>query len=97
MTYCAYCGHEEPIDGDGLLVDMNGNGRRDRRDTVAQAWARLGLLKPGERFTQGKYVACIAEAAAKLVNEGLLPPRLPPYYVQRAIAARVWEDARSER
>jgi hypothetical protein len=39
---------------------------------------RLGLLKPGERFTQRKYVGCIAEAAAKLVKEGFLPARVLP-------------------
>jgi len=76
----------EPLDGRGEFVDMNGNGALDRRETVAQAWARLRLLKPGERFTQSTYVSCVANAAAKLVGEGLLPPRLLAYYVRTAIA-----------
>ena len=70
---------------------MNGNGKRDTRETVAQAWARLGLLKAGERFTHGKYVACVAAAAAKLVDQGFLPPRMLPYYVNRAAASGVGE------
>jgi hypothetical protein len=81
----------EPIDGRGQFVDMNGNGKRDTRETVAQAWARLGLLKTGERFTHGKYVACVAAAAAKLVDQGFLPPRMLPYYVNRAAASGVGE------
>ena len=84
----------EPLDGRGELVDMNGNGVRDKRETVAQAWARLGLLKPGERLTRGKYIACVAKAAAKLVEQGLLPSRLLPYYVNRAAASGVGEAER---
>lgn len=84
----------EPIDGDGRLVDMNGNGRRDRRETVVQAWSRLRLLKPDEPFTPAKYVACVAEATAKLVNEGFLPARVIPYYVQKALAAGVPDQGR---
>lgn len=84
----------EPLDGRGELVDMNGNGVRDRRETVAQAWARLRLLKPGERFTQSTYVSCVANAAARLVGEGLLPPRLLAYYVKRAVTSGVAEGAR---
>ena len=73
---------------------MNGNGIRDKRETMAQAWARLGLLTPGERLTYGKYVACVASTAAKLVEQGFLPPRLLPYYVNRAAASGVGETER---
>jgi Alpha/beta hydrolase domain len=79
----------EPIDGRGQLVDMNGNGKRDQRESVAQAWTRLGLLKHGERLTAAKYIACVASAAAKLVDEGFLPPRLLPYYVNHAATSGV--------
>ena len=61
---------------------------------LAQAWARIGLLKPEEGFTQGKYVGCIAEATAKLVKEGFLPPRVLAYYVHRAVASGVREERR---
>jgi hypothetical protein len=84
-AFAAFDGvNQEPIDGRGQFVDMNGNGKRDGRESVAQAWTRLGLLKTGERFTHAKYVACIADAAAKLVDQGFLPPRMLPYYVNRA-------------
>lgn len=79
----------EPLDGRGQPVDMNGNGVRDRRETVAQAWARLRLLNPGERFTQSTYVSCVANAAGRLVGEGFLPPRLLAHYVRAAVARGV--------
>jgi Alpha/beta hydrolase domain len=84
----------EPIDGRGKFVDMNGNGMRDQRENVAQAWTRLGLLRPGERLTQGKYLACVANAAANLVAQGFLPPRMLRYYVNRAVESWVAEAAR---
>jgi hypothetical protein len=74
----------EPLDGQGLLVDMNHNGMRDRRETVREAWVRLGLIKASESFGRGAYVACVANAAANLVNEGFLPPGLIAWYVRRA-------------
>ena len=71
---------------------MNGNGKRDQRESVAQAWTRLALLKAGEPLTHGKYIACVASAAAKLVDEGFLPPRMLRYYVNRAAASGVGEE-----
>ena len=79
----------EPLDARGDLVDMNGNGTRDRRETVAQAWTRLGLLRSGERLSQSAYVSCVADAASRLVREGFLPPGLLPWYVRTASARRV--------
>ena len=91
-AFAAFDGtNQEPIDGRGQFVDMNGNGKRDPRESVAQAWTRLGLLKAGERLTHGKYVACVAAAAAKLVDQGFLPPRMLPYYVNRAATSGVGE------
>jgi len=84
----------EPIDGRGQFVDMNGNGSRDQRESLAQAWVRLGVLKGGERLTQSKYIACVAGAAARLVDQGFLPPRMLPYYVNRAVASGVGEAGR---
>ena len=60
---------------------------RDTRETIAQAWTRLGLLKSGERFDRRRYVACIANAAATLVEQGLLPQSLLAYYAKRATAS----------
>jgi hypothetical protein len=79
----------EPLDGRGQLVDMNGNRTRDKRETVAQAWTRSGLLKPGEKLTQKKYVACVTEAATKIAKEGLLPARVVNYYVKKAAATAI--------
>jgi hypothetical protein len=70
---------------------MNGNGKQDGRESVAQAWTRLKLLKTGERLTRGKYVACVAATAAKLVDQGFLPPRMLPYYVNWAAKSGVGE------
>ncbi len=93
--FAAFDGAElEPLDGRGQFVDMNGNGVRDKREAVADAWTRLGLLKPGERLTHAKYIVCVANAAAKLVEQGLLPPRLLAYYVNRAVADAVGEAGR---
>ena len=74
----------EPLDGRGVFVDMNRNGVRDKRETVAQAWQRLGLLKAGQKLTQAAYVTCVKAAATKLVKEGLLPNKVGEFYVERA-------------
>jgi hypothetical protein len=74
----------EPLDERGEFVDMNGNGVRDKRETVAQAWQRLGLVKAGQKLTQAAYVNCVKNAAAKLVKEGLLPKKVGEYYVEHA-------------
>ena len=74
----------EPLDGRGRFVDMNANGVRDKRESVTQAWVRLGFLKQGQRFNRSKYVSCVANAASKLVDEGLLPPKVGAYYVEQA-------------
>jgi hypothetical protein len=74
----------EPLDGRGQLVDMNGDGKRGRRETVTEAWRRLGLLKAEERFDRSRYVACVAAASAKLVAERLLPEEMAAAYVAQA-------------
>jgi hypothetical protein len=76
--------NQEPLDGRGVFVDMNGNGARDKRETLTQAWQRLGLLKPGQKFTQSVYTGCVKAAAAKLVKDGLLPRRVGEAYVEQA-------------
>jgi Alpha/beta hydrolase domain len=81
----------EPLDGRGVLVDMNGNGMRDKRETVSQAWQRLGLLKPGQKLTQAFYANCVNAAASKLVKEGLLPKKVGEFYVEQANKTRLPE------
>ena len=89
-TFAAFDGtNMEPLDSRGVFVDMNGNGVRDKRETASQAWQRLGLLKPGQRLTQGVYTACVNSAASKLVKAGLLPKKVGEYYVEQANKARL--------
>jgi Alpha/beta hydrolase domain len=74
----------EPLDFFGNFVDMNGNGIRDTRETVSDAWRRLGLLKSDRKFRRSDYTSCVAQAAKKLVKEGLLPPRVAAWYQKEA-------------
>jgi hypothetical protein len=79
----------EPLDGRGTVVDMNGNGTRDKRETLAQAWQRLGLLKAGQKMSASAYESCVKNAASKLVKEGLLPAKVGEYYVEKASRMRL--------
>jgi len=63
---------------------MNENGSRDNRETVTEAWRRLGLLKAGETFSRAKYVACVQSTAAKLRKEKLITERIANLYVEDA-------------
>ena len=81
----------EPLDSRGVFVDMNGDGVRDKRETVNQAWQRLGLLKPGQKLTQAIYAGCVNAAAAKLVKEALLPKKVGEFYAEQANKARLPE------
>jgi hypothetical protein len=74
----------EPLDGRLQFVDMNQNGRRDRRETVTEAWRRLGLLKAGETFDRARYVACVRTTAAKLRQENLITDEVSRLYVEEA-------------
>ncbi|HEY1506395.1 MAG TPA: alpha/beta hydrolase domain-containing protein [Stellaceae bacterium] len=76
--------NQEPLDARGELVDMNGDGKRDRRETVTEAWRRLGLLKPEESFDRSRYVACVDAASKKLVAEQLLPKSMADFYVAQS-------------
>jgi hypothetical protein len=74
----------EPLNGQLMLVDMNKNGRRDKRETVTEAWRRLGLLKAGETFGRDKYVACVQNTTAKLRKENLITDHVAKLYVEDA-------------
>ena len=77
----------EPLDARGKFVDMNGNGTRDQRETVEQAWRRLGLLKANESLSRKKYVDCVTHSATALAKDGLLPARVVNHYVRKAQSA----------
>jgi len=89
-AFAAFDGvNQEPLDARNILVDMNGNGKRDKRETLTQAWQRLGLLNPGQKLTSTVYQSCVKEAAEKLVKQGLLPARVGEYYVEKATRTRL--------
>jgi hypothetical protein len=74
----------EPLDGQLMYVDMNRDGRRDQRETVTEAWRRLGLLSQDENFGREKYLACVQAAAAKLRAEKFFTDATLRAYVDEA-------------
>ena len=77
----------EPQDGQGAFVDMKLNRYLDQRESVDEAWHRLGLLKHGETFSRGKYQACVEATVAQLRKEKLITERVAQRYVQQASKA----------
>jgi hypothetical protein len=81
----------EPIDGSNRLVDMNGNGVRDTRETVTQAWQKRaregktnGILSPNERFDKERYASCLVTAASDLFRSNLLSEAATLHYIEEA-------------
>ena len=74
----------EPVDGRMELVDMNENGKRDKRESVTEAWHRLGLLKPDETLSRAKYVACVQNAVATLRKDNFITEKVANLYIQEA-------------
>ncbi len=84
-SFAAFDGQSlEPQDGRGVFVDMNLNRYLDQRESMGQAWQRLGLLKPGERFSRSKYQACVEASVAELKQERLITERGAARYLQEA-------------
>lgn len=84
-SFAAFDGQSlEPLDGRGVFVDMNLNRYLDQRENVDQAWQRLGLLKPGERFSRSRYQACVEASVARLQQEKLITKRVATQYLQEA-------------
>jgi len=77
----------EPLDGDGIFVDMNRNGVRDFRESPSQAWRRLGLLQKSEELTREKYASCVQRAAEQLRTEGFFSDKTVQWYVEQATKA----------
>ena len=74
----------EPVDGRLVYVDMNGDGKRDKRETVTEAWHRLGLLKADESFSRPKYVSCVQSAVATLRKDRFITEQVGNLYIQEA-------------
>lgn len=83
--YVPYDGRSpEPVNSQGSLVDLNGNGYRDQMPTMQQAWRQLGLLSGHQQLTKERYVACVTRSADSLVRDRLLPQRVAAYYIEKA-------------
>jgi len=74
----------EPHVGLGTFVDMNRNGFRDYRESVTQAWRRLGLLKPAESFSRARYVGCVLGVVTRLTGERFISEKIGRFYVEQA-------------
>lgn len=84
-SFAAYDGKSlEPQDGRGVFVDMNLNQYPDLRETVTQAWRRLGLLKPGVRFSRDQYVDCVRTSVANLRKEEFITENRAALYLEEA-------------
>jgi hypothetical protein len=89
-SFAAFTGRGlEPLDGNKVFVDMNRNGYWDYRETPAQAWRRLGLLRAGETLTREKYAACVEDAAGRLRKDGFFSEGTARWYVEQARQARI--------
>jgi hypothetical protein len=85
MAFAPFTGQGlEPLDRNQVFVDMNRNGVWDFRETAAQAWQRLGLLKKGEDLTREKYVACITAATSRLQKDGFISDKTAAAYIDQA-------------
>ncbi|MBI2817604.1 MAG: hypothetical protein HYX72_11765 [Acidobacteria bacterium] len=89
----------EPFDGRGPVkssedywyynfVDMNRNGYRDFKETLTEAWRRLGLIQPGETFSRARYTACVQKAVDKLVADKMFTPQTANFYTEQAATTR---------
>ena len=74
----------EPLDGRGVFVDMNLNRYLDQRESLEEAWQRLGLLKSGETFTRSRYQQCVQETVDQLKKARLTTQRVADLYMQEA-------------
>jgi hypothetical protein len=84
-SFAAFTGEGlEPLDGSGVFVDLNRNGVWDRRETPAEAWRRLGLLRDGEALTREKYAACVQAAAEELRKGGFFSEKTAQWYAEQA-------------
>jgi hypothetical protein len=94
-AYAPFTGEPElePLDRDGVFVDMNRNGIRDFRETPTQAWRRLGLLAKGEELTRARYVSCVQTAVESLRKDGFFSEQTAAEYVDAAQKAEIQPKA----
>ena len=88
---------EEPFDGRAIqkegnypliavatFADMNHNGYRDYRESVTQAWRRLGLLKSNQSISQDRYNSCVQAQVQKLTKQKFISEKVGRYYIEQA-------------
>ena len=98
-AFVAFDGNgEEPFDGRAIerdeeedsqftlatFADMNLNGYRDFRETVTQAWQRLGILQHNESFSRERYMSCVQQTVEELEDRGFISGQVGEYYVEQA-------------
>ena len=89
-SFAAFTGSGlEPLNGDGVFVDMNRNGTRDHREAPTAAWRRLGLLKSDEELTRDRYASCLRAAAEQLGREGFFSDKTVKWYIEQAQKADI--------
>jgi hypothetical protein len=74
----------EPVNSDGVLTDVNGNGYRDAMPTLDQAWRSLGLIGKHDTVTKNVYVGCVKDSVHDLVQNRLLTQDVANWYIQQA-------------
>jgi hypothetical protein len=75
----------EPVNSQGALVDVDGDGVRDVMPTISQAWQRLGLVRRGQPVTRDAYVSCVRRAAEALRDKRLLSVHMTIWYERQAV------------
>jgi len=90
----------EPLDVNGFLVDVSGEGTRNTKLTIEQAWhARYrngqttGILKPYEELTRARYASCVNEVAEALYDEGLLSDEARDWYRWKGLNDPIMDDS----
>ena len=73
-------GELEPLDENGVYIDMNGNGVWDVRENPTQAWRRLGLLGKNEVLNRENYAVCVYDTAQQLREDGFFSSSTARWY-----------------
>ncbi|HEX5405189.1 MAG TPA: hypothetical protein VFX16_23150 [Pseudonocardiaceae bacterium] len=74
----------EPVNSQGTLADVNGDGVRDTMPSVTQEWQRLGLVHGRQAVTRQAFVSCVQHDVGSLVADRLLTPATAATYVTQA-------------
>lgn len=74
----------EPVDSQGALVDVNGDGVRDAMPTLQQEWRTLGLVRGGQQVTRQVFMACVQRNVSALMRDRLLTAAGARSYLNQA-------------